>query len=145
MPRPYSSAVITAPVDDVWAVVRDFNGLPGWVPAIEACTLTSGGRFEVGAVRSLTLGDDGGTVVETLVQLDDRDRTLTYRIDESPFPVHRYESTIRVSPVTTTNETFVEWWTEYDADAADVDSLTPLFRDGVFGAGLAGLQERFSS
>ncbi len=33
MPRPYSSAVIPASADEVWGLVRDFNGLPGWHPA----------------------------------------------------------------------------------------------------------------
>ena len=32
MPRPYASAVIPAPVDDVWTVVRDYNGLCQWHP-----------------------------------------------------------------------------------------------------------------
>ncbi len=29
-----TSAVIQAPPEPVWAIVRDFNGLPGWHPAV---------------------------------------------------------------------------------------------------------------
>ena len=143
MPRPYASAVIPAPVEQVWEVARDFNGLPGWHPAIEGCSLDSGGPAEVGAVRRLTLGD-GGVVVERLLRLDDVDRVCTYEILESPFAVRRYVATFTFAPVTDTGQTFGQWWAEYDAEAADEADLTALFAGGVFAGGLAGLQERFA-
>ena len=34
MAKVYSSIVIPAPVSAVWAVVRDFNGLPKWTPFV---------------------------------------------------------------------------------------------------------------
>jgi hypothetical protein len=34
----------------------------------------------------------------------------------------------------------VEWWGEFDAEGADEERLTELFRDGVYAAGIAGLQ-----
>ena len=74
MPRPYSSAVIPAPVDEVWPLVRDFGGIPRWHPAIARRALTPAAPAEVGAVRRLTLGD-GGVVVERLLTLDDRDHS----------------------------------------------------------------------
>jgi hypothetical protein len=68
MPRPYASAVIPAPVTQVWNVVRDFNGLAGWHPAIEASSLDSGSSgAELGAVRRLTVAG-GGVVVERLLR-----------------------------------------------------------------------------
>lgn len=142
MPRPYASAFVPAGADDVWRVVRDFNGLPGWHPAIADSELTSGAAAEVGAVRRLTLAD-GGVVVERLVTLDDADRSYTYEILESPFAVRRYVSTVRVAPVTDSGHAFVEWWSEYDADGADEDELSALFAEGVYAAGIAGLRERF--
>ena len=45
--------------------------------------------------------------------------------------------------MTATGQAFVEWFAEYDADAADEGQLTELFADGVFGAGLASLRQRF--
>ena len=143
MPRPYASAVIPAPVEQVWALARDFNGLPGWHPGIEASSLDSGTGAEVGAVRRLTLGD-GGVVVERLLRLDDVERLCTYEILESPFAVRRYVATFAFTPVTDTGQTFGEWWAEYDAEAADEAELTALFADGVFAGGLGGLQKRFS-
>jgi hypothetical protein len=142
MPRPYASAVVPASAAEVWRVVRDFDGLPGWHPAIAASELTSGTAAEVGALRRLTLAD-GGVVVERLVTLDDGDRSYTYEILESPFAVRRYVSTVRVAPVTDSGHAFVEWWSEYDADAGDEDELSLVFADGVYAAGIAGLRERF--
>ena len=76
--------------------------------------------------------------------LDDEARRLTYTILESPFAVRRYVATIRVAPVTgsrsETGETFVEWWADYDADAADEPGLTKLFAVGIFATGLRGLR-----
>ncbi|QJY49827.1 SRPBCC family protein [Pseudonocardia broussonetiae] len=145
MPRAYASAVIAASADEVWGIVRDFNGLASWMPAIAASALdTDGSAAEAGAVRRLTLGD-GGTVVERLLALDDHVRSQTYEILESPFPVRRYVATVRVAPVTDTGRAFVEWWTDFDADAADEPELVKLFADGVFGAGMAAIQQRYSA
>ena len=86
---------------------------------------------------------DGGVVVERLVTLDDTDRRYTYEILESPFPVRRYISTIRVAPVTDVGHAFVEWWSEYDAEGADETGLSDTFAGAVYGSGLAALQQRF--
>ncbi|MFC5997092.1 SRPBCC family protein [Pseudonocardia hispaniensis] len=144
MPRPYASAVIPASADQVWELVRDFDGLPGWHPAIASSELTSGAAAEVGAIRKLTLGD-GAVVVERLVILDDADRRYTYEFVENPFDVRRYVSTIRVAPVTDTGQAFVEWWSEYDADGAAEAQLTELFAGNVYAAGLTALQKRFTT
>lgn len=143
MPRPYASAVIPAPVEQVWDVARDFGALSGWHPAIEASSLDSGTGAEVGAVRRLILGD-GGVVVERLLRLDDVDRLCTYEILESPFAVRRYVATFTFAPVTDTGQTFGQWWAEYDAEAADEAELTAFFADGVFAGGFGGLQKRFA-
>lgn len=144
MPRPYSSAVIPAPLAEVWPHIRDFGGIHRWHPAIEHGELTRGcSEVEVGAQRRLTLGD-GGVVVEQLVALDDRFHTLTYEILESPFPVRRYISTVRLAPVTSLGHTFGEWWVDFDADAADEGNLVDLFANGVFAGGLEALRAKFA-
>ena len=144
MPRPYSSAVIPAPLAEVWPHVRDFGGIHRWHPAIETGELVRGASgAEVGAQRRLTLGD-GGVVVEELLALDERGHAITYEILEAPFAVRRYVSTLRLAPVTALGHTFGEWWTEFDADAAAEGDLVDLFANGVFGAGLAALAERFA-
>ena len=143
MPRPYASGVITAPVEEVWALIRDFNGMTSWHSGIEKSSLDSGASgTEVGAVRRLKLGG-GGEVVERLVTLDDTDHSFTYQIVESPFAVRRYISTVRLAPVTDSGHTFAEWWSEYDAEAADEEGLTKTFAGAVYAGGIKALQERF--
>ena len=34
MARAYASAIIKAPIEVVWGIVRDFNGLPDWTDGI---------------------------------------------------------------------------------------------------------------
>jgi hypothetical protein len=143
MPRPYASGVVPASVDEVWSVIHDFNSLSKWHPAITTSELLSGGGAEVGAVRRLTLGD-GGVVVERLLVLDDPDHSITYEFVENPFGARRYVATLRIAPVTATGETFVEWWAEFDADAADEERLTEFFADAVYAGGIAALRDRFA-
>lgn len=142
MPRPYASAVIPASADEVWAVVRRFNGLADWIPTIESSTLDKGAEGQIGAVRRLTVAG-AGVVVENLLAMDDVGRSYTYSFLESPFAVRRYIATIRVAPLTDTGQAFVEWWAEFDADAAHEAKLSDLFGQGVFAGGLKGLKQHF--
>lgn len=142
MPKPYASGVVRAPAQEVWRLIRPFDGLPQRHPAIATSTLTEGSEGLVGAVRQLTL-TDGAQVVERLVALDDEHRTFAYAFVENPFEVRRYVSTVRVAEVTDAGDAFVEWWSDYDADASVEAQMTPVFRDDVYAAGIAALQERF--
>ena len=76
MPNPYKSLVISAPIDQVWSVVRQFNGLPAWHPVIASSSLDTGAEGQVGTVRRLVTGD-GGVIVERLLALDDDDQRFT--------------------------------------------------------------------
>ncbi|MDO5711922.1 MAG: SRPBCC family protein [Micrococcales bacterium] len=144
MPSSFSSGVVPASADTVWELVRPFDGLPAWHPAITASELTSGAEGQVGAVRRLTLAD-GGIVVERLVALDDEHRSYTYCFaGENPFGVERYISTIKVCEVTDTGAAFVQWWAEFDADADAAAELKSTFSDDVYGVGIAGLKKRFA-
>ncbi|MHC1558273.1 SRPBCC family protein [Actinomycetospora sp. C-140] len=145
MPETMSSTVVPADADAVWRVVRDFDALPSWVPAITASELEGGASSDqLGAVRKLTLGD-GGVVRERLISRDDRARTLTYAILDSPFPVHDYRATVRVVPVTSTGETFVSWSVLFDCEPGEAERLKAFFEGDVFGGGLEGLVEYLSS
>ncbi|WP_243793496.1 SRPBCC family protein [Saccharopolyspora gloriosae] len=144
MTRSYASAVVPATADQVWALVRDFNGLPQWHPAIKTSEIEAGASpAEVGATRRLTLAD-GGVVRERLVALDDTARAYTYEITEGPFPVRSYRSTIRVLPITATGQSFVEWYSDYDTDAAEEEKLDQVFGGGVFGTGLKALGDHYA-
>lgn len=144
MPKSYASGLVPASADDVWGVIRSFDGLAGWHPAIETSEIEGGGsRQEVGCVRRLTLAG-GGSVAERLLMLDDAGRSYTYEFtDAGPFAVRSYRSTISVTPVTATGQAFVQWWAWFDADADAEAQLATTFADAVFAAGIAALGERF--
>jgi hypothetical protein len=142
MPRPYASGVVAAPVDKVWAQARAFNDLPAFLPAIGHSELVEGVDGQVGAVRRLTLAAGGDPFDEKLLVLDDPGRSYSYTFTgANPFGVRRYLSTIRVSPVTDTGESFVEWWAEYDADADQEEELTRTFAQDVYAGGIDGLRK----
>lgn len=142
--RSYASAVIDAPVEKVWAVIRDFDGLPTWHPGIATSEVEDGGdAARVGCVRRLTLGG-GGEVRERLVALDDSARSCTYEFVTSPFNVRSYRSTIQAMPVTDSGKSFVQWFADFDADAADEAELDQTFAQGVYAAGLNGLAGHLS-
>ncbi|MBV9314971.1 MAG: SRPBCC family protein [Pseudonocardia sp.] len=144
MPRPYASGIVPASADAVWQVVKQYNGLPGWLPAITASEIEGGeSGQEVGAVRRLTLGEMG-QVTEVLLTMDDADRSYTYEfVDTGPFPVRSYRATIRVAPITTTGQAFVEWWAWFDSDAEHEKELTDTYSNQVYAAGIAGLVKHF--
>jgi Polyketide cyclase / dehydrase and lipid transport len=142
MAKVYVSAVLDAPTARVWQKIRDFNGLAGWVPAISASEIIGGGaRDQVGSVRALSLANDGGTVKERLLALDDFHLSYSYSIIESPLPIANYVAHIRLKPVTSGDRTFVEWAGEFDVLSGDPEDLRKLFAEGVYGAGLARLAE----
>ncbi|WP_411123999.1 SRPBCC family protein [Streptomyces sp. x-19] len=141
MPEAFASALIPARVTTVWRVVRDFGGLAAWQPAVADCVLSDGQAPDrVGCVRTLSMAD-GEIVVESLLALDDHARSLTYGIVSSPYPVQRYRATMRVLPLTATDETFVGWSVNFDCDQAHADELANNFRTDIFAAGLRGLAD----
>ncbi|MFC9230082.1 SRPBCC family protein [Streptomyces decoyicus] len=144
MPETHASAVIPADATAVWRLIRDFNGLPAWQPGVTHSTLRDGDAPDrVGSVRTLTLLM-GEEVSECLVALDDHTRSLTYAIVQSPYPVQSYRATLRVTPLTGTGESVVDWTLTFDCAPADAEQLTGTFKDGVFATGLRGLTDYFS-
>jgi hypothetical protein len=139
MPETFASAVIPADAATVWRVLRDFGALPDWQPAVARCVLhDEHSPDRVGNVRTLLMAG-GEAVVETLVALDDRERSLTYDIVRSPYAVRSYRATLRVLPLTATAEAFVGWSAVFDCEPSDADELAKSFRDSIFATGLAAL------
>ena len=144
MPKAYASGVVAADADTVWAAIRDFNALPDWHPAIATSHIEDGRAADsVGCVRNFDLVDDGPTIREKLLHLDDVARSYSYDFQSHPFPVRSYHATLRVTPVTTINAAFVEWWTLFDCEAADEEAMLDLFANQVFTGGINALIERF--
>ncbi len=140
----YASGIVAAPAEPVWALVRRFDALPEWHPAVAECEMLDGGDpAAVGAHRRQVLAG-GGVAEARLVSLDDDARTLRYEMLDGPFAVRSYLSTVRVAPVTVGGGAFVEWWGRYDADHADEEELRRQLGVEVYQAGVEALQRWFA-
>ena len=110
MARVYRSAVIGSPADKVWQAIRDFHDI-SWAPGVLTDCVAVGDRKgdQVGARRILN-----DAFHETLLALDDLERSFKYQVDEAPPPVSSREvsdfvAVVRVHPITDGGQTFVEW------------------------------------
>lgn len=135
IPKNSISAVLDMPLEKVWLRVRDFNGLPGWHPAVIESTIERGEPHDrIGCVRSYRRRD-GLALREQLLALDDTAHSMTYRLLAPPIPVKNYVATLRLARITESDRTFAEWQAWYDCAASDEATLREAI-DGVFRAGL---------
>ena len=124
MPKAYASTVLNAPAHEVWAAIRDFNGLPGWHPGVADSSIEDGlSGQHVGAVRSFSLRD-GAHLRERLLSFSDVDRHYSYNFEKTPFSVLNYHATLRVTPVTDGHRAFVDQGDGQLGQLADVRHAT---------------------
>lgn len=144
MIRVYTSSVIEASAEKVWALVRDFNKLPAWHPLIAESRIENGHLSDkVGCVRAFRLRD-GGFIREQLLSLSDYDFQCIYSILESPMPLTNYIATLKFTPVTDGERTFAEWSAEFDCEQEREVELSRNIGQGVFQVGFDALKQRFS-
>jgi Polyketide cyclase / dehydrase and lipid transport len=143
MIKVYTSTVINGSADAVWAIVRDFNGLPKWTPFVADSRIEGGlPSDKVGCIRNFRL-KDGGIIREQLLTLSDFDYQCTYSILESPMGVTNYVATLKLTPVTDGNTTFAEWWAEFDPPAGKEKELAEDIGQGVFQTAFNSLKLMF--
>lgn len=145
MPKAYASAVLDAPAGRVWAIVRDFNGLPNWTPFVVDSRIEHGyAADKIGCVRNFRLRD-GGIIRERLLSLSDHDLSCVYSILESPMGVENYVATLRLIPVTDGDRCFAEWGAEFDCPPGRAAELVNYIGRTVFQAGLRSLATRLAA
>jgi mxaD protein len=89
------SVTIDASATKVWSLVKDFNALNTWHPAVATDEIVEGKNNAVGAVRLLTL-KGGGTIKEKLLAFNPGGRSFKYSIVEGVLPVSNYTSILVV-------------------------------------------------
>lgn len=140
MVRVVQSAVIDAPIDEVWRLLRDFNSHDQWHPAIAESRIEDGHPADmVGAVRSFSL-TDGGRLREQLLRLNDRDHELTYCLLEAPLPLYGYVARIKLRPVTETGQTFWQWDSTFTTPKDQQAMLSDLVASGIYLTGMRALE-----
>jgi NADPH:quinone reductase-like Zn-dependent oxidoreductase len=138
------SGVIDAPVETVWALLRDFNGHDRWHPAIARSAMEDGDLVDqVGGIRAFHL-QDGGFLREQLIALSDRERSLSYGLLEAPLPLHDYVARMQLKPVTDGDRTLLVWESRFRPPPAQAAVLSDLVAQAIYEAGIAALQARFA-
>jgi hypothetical protein len=143
MARVYTSSVINASAARVWARVRDFNGLSNWHPAIAESRIENGEPADkVGCIRNFSLRN-GDRLREQLLGLSDFDMFCTYSILDSPMPLTNYVATLRLTPITDQDRTFIEWSADFDCAPDKEGELLSNIGGGVFQGGFDALKRAF--
>ncbi len=144
--RTSKTIAIDAPASKVWQIVKDFNALNTWHPALASDEIVEGKNNAVGAVRLLTL-KGGGTIKEKLLAFDPKGRSYKYGIMESVLPVSDYTSTLVVLSAGK-GKSSVKWSGRFkrknvgdspgekENDKAAIDTI-----DGVYQSGLDNLKK----
>ena len=140
MIRVTRSTVIDAPIERVWAVLRDFNSHDQWHSVVESSRIDGGERSDqVGCVRSFSLRD-GNRIREQLLTLSDTAHQSTYCIVEATVPLQRYVATVTLKPVTDGNRTFWHWESTFATPPGQERELRDLVARGVYEAGFENLR-----
>ncbi len=134
------STVIDAPIERVWAVLRDFNSHDQWHTVVQESRIEGGQvSSQVGCVRAFTL-KDGNFIREQLLTLDDTQYKSTYCIVESTVPLQRYVATVTLKPVTDGRRTFWHWESTFATPPGQERELREMVAQGVYEAGFENLR-----
>jgi hypothetical protein len=138
--RVVKSTVLEAPVEAVWAVLRDFNGHEDWHPAIADSEIERGqGADKVGCVRRFHLGD-GSELREQLLTMSDADMAFSYCLLDTPIPLLNYVAHVRLAPVTDEDWTFWLWESRFDTPKDRESELRTLVAENVYQSGFDAIR-----
>lgn len=139
------SSVIDTPVEQVWARIRDFNGLPGWHPRMVGSHIEDGkDATTIGCVRNFKLVS-GATLREKLLEFSDENFLVSYSILETPQPLTNHKATLQLRRVTDGDRTYAEWTASFDAAPEDADKLADGMGANVFQGGFNALKAHFAA
>jgi len=138
------SSVIDAPVEKVWARIRDFNGLPGWHPRmIESEIEDVLAPSSIGCVRKFKVAT-GATIRERLLDFSDEGFRVSYSIIETPQPITNHAATLQLRRVTDGDRTYAEWSATFDAPSDQADAVAKGMGENVFQGGFNALKAHFA-
>lgn len=135
--------MLDVPAEEVWAVLRDFNGHDQWHPAIATSEIERGRSSDrVGCVRRFKL-EDGSELREQLLTLSDLEQSYSYCLFETPVPLLNYVSHVRLLPVTDGDRTYWEWLSRFDTRPGEREAMTDLVGNGIYVAGFKAIAAHF--
>ena len=141
MAKVHVSTVLHVPAQAVWNMIGGFNELARWHPAV---VRSEESREADATIRRLTL-IDGGTVTARLERHDERERSYSYTIIETPLPVAEYRAHLRVRESEDGLSCTVDWSSEFDATEDALESDTVRAIRGVYESGFENLRRLFGN
>jgi uncharacterized protein YndB with AHSA1/START domain len=145
VPRIVKSTVIDRPVEEVWGVLRDFNGHDRWHPAVADSVIERGQTSDrVGCVRRFHL-QDGSELRELLLTLSDADMAFSYCLLETPVPLLNYVAHVRLAPVTDGDRTFWHWESRFDTPAGRERELADMVGTQIYEGGFSAIRAHLAA
>jgi hypothetical protein len=136
MVKVVKSAILNAPVEAVWEVLRDFNGHDRWHPIVAESHIEKGQPFDrVGCVRNFRLAG-GENLRELLLTMSDADMAFSYCLLETPVPLLNYVAHVRLVPVTDGDRTFWHWESRFDTPPGRERELQQMVAENVYQGGI---------
>ncbi|MBF6649729.1 SRPBCC family protein [Methylobacter sp. BlB1] len=143
------SVVINAPVDAVWAAIKQFDGISSWHPDVKEST--GDGKHESGGTRTITL-QNGGQLVEELDFYSDKDHEYSYRLkteNVQALPTSSYSIAMQLTAGETADSSVVTLKSRfYRGDTSNTppenlsDEAAVKAMDAFFKNGLSGLKQK---
>jgi uncharacterized protein YndB with AHSA1/START domain len=135
MPKVHVSTVINAPMERVWRLISDFNGLPAWMPGMKNSVIEEARTpTEVGAVRRLSMAGSTDVLRERLEVFSPSDYQITYSVLQGPLPMKNIVTTLQLRPITDTYGTLGEWSSQFETEPGKEEEGVQ-FLSRVFTAG----------
>jgi hypothetical protein len=146
--RVYDSAVLDAPIEEVWPIIRDMMQLLPLVfgKGVEDCRWIEGGSAEKIPSRfQFTLQPTGDTPLEEVCGRSETDHSVTYRMLGKAIGITGYIATYQLRPITSEpGKCFLDWTREFavlpDQDAAKISA----FLAGLTAQEVATVKAHFS-
>ena len=134
------STIVDKSTDEVWGVLRDFNGHDAWHPSIADSQIErSGDSDRVGCIRKFHL-EDGSELREQLLSLSDMEQSFSYCLLDTPIPLFNYVAHVRLFPVTDTDSTFWVWESAFNTLNNEVENMRQLVERDIYDAGFYAIK-----
>jgi uncharacterized protein YndB with AHSA1/START domain len=127
---------LNVPAEAVWDAIRKIGRLDVWFPFIETCRVEGQGP---GALRHMTVANDGGDIKDTIEEVDDENMKFVYLRPISPFPVTYYKGTVEVFK-SYDGLGIVAWTIDFESQPEDAASVADIVY-GAISAGIDGMEK----
>ena len=145
MPHVVKSTIIDASTDQVWAVLRDFNGHDHWHPEVATSQIERNQPPTRSAACAAFKLTDGAELREQLLALSDLEQSFSYCLLDTPIPMFNYVAHVRLLPVTDGDRTFWHWESRFTTRPGDEKRLAEMVGEQIYQAGFDAIRKHLSA